>query len=203
MKRKIILMLIPIFMAAAVIYAGDRDSAAVDFVKVLANRAQGENGYINALRYFQYTATVYKNNPSSYILSKWGKDALAESGLKPSDKGKFLSVLSSRSDARIEKLWKENKPELFKLFPGTAYGEVLKDEVNSLIAFRTAPEYEGMMKKIKSRSPKPGVKTVDIAGDITGWSSYRQLSFWYRRVSEKNDKAVFEILKDLQSHYGK
>jgi len=153
------------------------------------------------LRFFQYTATTEKNNSYSYVLSKWGKDALKESGLNVSDKGKYIPVLSNRSGARIEKLWKANKEELFKLFPAAAYEDILKSEVNSLIEFRGNPEYGSMMKKMKVKSKKPGPKTLEIAGGITGWSGYKQLSFWYRRDFEKNDKVVFEILKELKAHY--
>lgn len=182
--------------------AADTDKDAAGFVKTLAGKAAAESGYLMSLRFFQYTATTEKNNPSSYILSKWGSDALAGSGLTISDKGKFIPVLSNRSGARIDKLWKENKEELFKLFPASAYDAVLKDEVNSLVEYRSAPEFNGLMKKMKARLKKPGVKTLDVAGAVTGWSGFRQLSFWYRRDFEKNDKVVFEILQELKTHYG-
>lgn len=179
----------------------EKEDAGLQFVKTLIEKAGSENGYINALRYFQYTATTAKNNPSSYVLSKWGKDAVDESGLKPSDKGKFISVLSNRKGARIEKLWKENKDELLGLYPASLYNEMMKYEVDSLLEFRSRPDYSVLMKKMKAKSKKPGVKTIDHAGAITGWSGYKQLSFWFRRDYEKNDKVVLEILKELKEHY--
>jgi len=200
-KRSLILTISFLIMMPFAIFAADKDSLALEFVKTLIAKANTENGYTNAIRYFQYTATKEKSNPSSYILSKWGKESLSESGLKAADKGKFIPVLSNRSGARIEKLWNENKGEIFKLFSAEAYGEILKHEVDSLIEFRSAPEYNGLMKKMKAKSKKPGVKTVDIAGEITGWTNYKQLSFWFRRDHEKNDKVVFEILKELKAHY--
>ncbi len=203
MKKYLILgvsLLIAISIAAAA--AADKDEAAVDFVKTLISKATLENGSINALRFFQYTATPEKGNPSSYILSKWGKEIIEESGLKVTDKGKFIPVLSKRSGARIEKLWKENKEELLKLFPVEAYESILQSEVDSLLEFRDAPEFAGMLKKMKVKSRKPGVKSMDAAGAVTGWSGYKQLSFWYRRDYEKNDKVVYAILKELKAHYG-
>jgi len=201
---KKVLIVIPIFLltiSAAITV--DKDAAAVDFVKTLITKANGENGYTNALRFFQYTATTEKNNPYSYILSKWGKEALDESGLQTSDKGKNIPVLSNRSAVRIDKLWKENKEELFKLLSAEAYENILKSEVDSLINFRGSPDYSAMMKKMKAKSKTPGIKTLDHAGAVTQWDSYKQLSFWFRRDYEKNDKVVFEILNELKAHYTK
>ncbi len=201
MKRSLVIISCLVIIISSVI-AAEKEDAGLLFVKTLIEKAGSENGYVNALRYFQYTATTAKNNPSSYVLSKWGKEAMDESGLKPSDKGKYISVLSSRKGGRIEKLWKENKEDLLNLFPAAVYNEILKYEVDSLIEFRSSPEYAGMMKKMKAKSKRPGVKTIDHAGAVTGWSGYKQLSFWFRRDFEKNDKVVFEILKELKAHYG-
>jgi hypothetical protein len=200
MKRSLFIISCLVIIISSVV-AAEKEDAGLLFVKTLIEKSRSENGYVNALRYFQYTATTAKNNPSSYVLSKWGKEAMDESGLKPADKGKYLSILSNRKGARIEKLWKENKDELLNLFSAALYNEILKYEVDSLIEFRTSPEFAGMMKKMKAKSKRPGVKTVDHAGAVTGWSGYKQLSFWYRRDFEKNDKVVFEILKELKAHY--
>lgn len=201
MKKVLVLIsLFLITMSAAVTV--DKDAAAVDFVRTLINKANGENGYTNALRYFQFTATTEKNNPYSYVLSKWGKTAVEESGLEAADKGKNIPVLSNRSGVRIDKLWKANKEELYRLFPSRVYNELLKNEVDSLIEFRNSPDYHGLMKKMKSKSRKPGIKTLDYAGAVTQWTGYKQLSFWFRREYEKNDKVVLEILKELKAHYG-
>ncbi len=200
MKKSLGLIII-FFAVISSAIAVDKDEAAVEFIKTLIIKANAENGYTNALRFFQYSATTEKKNPYSYVLSKWGKDAVKESGLNPSDKGKLLPVLSNRSGARIDRLWKENKEELFKLFTVEAYDAILKNEIDSLIEFRSSPEFAGMMKKLKAKSKKPGVKTIDAAGNVSGWSGYKQLSFWYRRDFEKNDKVVFEILKEIKAHY--
>lgn len=201
MKKVLVLIsLFLITMSAAVTV--DKDAAAVDFVRTLINKANGENGYTNALRYFQFTATTEKNNPYSYVLSKWGKTAVEESGLEAADKGKNIPVLSNRSGVRIDKLWKANKEELYKLFPARVYNDLLKNEVDSLIEFRNSPDYPGLMKKMKSKSRKPGIKTLDYAGAVTQWTGYKQLSFWFRREYEKNDQVVLEILKELKAHYG-
>ncbi len=200
MKKSLFLMFSVVIIISAA-SAVDKNDSALQFVKTLIEKVQTEDGYTNALRYFQYTATTAKNNPSSYVLSKWGREAVLQSGLSETDKGKFIPALSNRSSARIEKLWNENKEELYKLFPASAYNDILKDEVDSLIEFRSSADYAVMMKKMKAKSKKPGVKTIDFAGAVTGWSGYKQLSFWFRRDYEKNDKVVFEILKELKSHY--
>jgi len=202
MKNIPVLISVFLIMISSVI-AADKDQDAVGFVKALIGKAGAEKGYTGALRFFQYTATKEKSNPSSYILSKWGKDELEASGLKLSDKGKYIPVLSNRSGARIEKLWEQNKEELFKLLPPAAYDAVLKEEVDSLVEFRSAPEFDGMMKKMKAKSKKPGIKTIEAAGAVTGWSGFKQLAFWYRRDFEKNDKVVFGILKELKARYAR
>lgn len=202
MKKNLFIPVIIIMIISAV-SAADRDSEAMDFVKTLISKTQGENGYTYALRFFQYTSTTAKNNPYSFVLSSWGKDAVAESGLQITDKGKFIPALADRSGSRIEKLWKANKDELFLLFPGVAYNKILKDYVDRLIEFRTRPDFNAMLKKLKVRSKRPGEKTIDFAGEITGWSNYKELTFWYRRDIEKNDKIVFEILNEIQTNYSK
>ncbi len=199
--KKILVIISGLLIIALTVTAAGTDQNAAGFVKTLAGKAAGADGYVMSLRFFQYTATTAKNNPSSFILSKWGSEALEASGLKPSDKGRFIPVLANRSGARIEKLWKENKEELFRIFPASAYDAVLKEEVNSLIEYRSAPEFNGLMKKMKAKMKKPTVKTLDAAGAVTGWSGFRQLSFWYRRDYEKNDKVVLGIMKELKAHY--
>jgi hypothetical protein len=80
--KRVMSIIITFFILYAAILAVPNDKSAVDFVKKIINLAvNGEQGYLNALRYFQYTATTAKNNPSSYILSPNGKSALAESGI--------------------------------------------------------------------------------------------------------------------------
>lgn len=202
MKKSLALSLF-FFIIISASAASDRDSDALDFIKTLISKAQGDNGYTNALRFFQFTSTTEKNNPYSYVLSSWGKDAIKESGLEPNDKGKYIQSLADRSGARIARLWKANREELYLLFPDVAYKKLLKDTIDRLIEFRTRPEFNAMLKKLKVKSKRPGEKTLDHAGEITGWSNYKELAFWYRRSMEKNDRAVFEIIKELQSHYGK
>ena len=150
--KKVTVLALSLILVISVSIAADKDIAAVELVKTLISKSTSENGYINALRFFQYTATTEKNNPSSYILSKWGKEALKESGLNVSDRGKYISTLSDRSGVRIEKLWKANRDELFKLFPEKFYDEILKEEVETLIEFRNNPEYDSMMKKMNKKT---------------------------------------------------
>ena len=200
MKRNIIFSAIFFIIISAAV-AGDKDSEALDFIKTLISKAQEDNGSTNALRFFQYTSTTVKNNPYSYVLSTWGKEAVKESGLQPADKGKYIPALANRSGSRIEKLWKANKEELYLLFPAVVYDKVLKNYIDRLIEFRTRPDFNTMLKKLKIKSKRPGEKTLDFAGEISGWSGYKELTFWYRRAIEKNDKAVFEMIKEIQTHY--
>ena len=202
MKKSLVIIL-GIVLTLSAASAVDRDSEALDFVKALIGKAQDENGYTKALRLFQYTSTTAKNNPYSYVLSSWGKDAVKEAGLELSDKGKYIPALANRSGARITKLWEKNRDDLFLLFPSVAYEKILKDQVDRLIEFRTRPDFNTMLKKLKIKSRRPGEKTIDYAGEITGWSNYKELTFWYRRDIEKNDKAVFELMKEIQNHYSK
>lgn len=202
MKKSLVIIANLLFIISTV-FAATKDDSALQFVKTLIEKTKTENGYTHALRYFQYTATTSKNNPLSYVLSKWGKEALDGSGIEVSEKGKYISVLSNRRSDRIDKLWKKNKEELLNLLPAAVYNEILKDEVESLISFRNSPEYAVLIKKLKKKSRKPGVKTIDIAGAVTEWSGYKELSFWYRRDYEKNDKVVFDILKELKDYYEK
>lgn len=200
---KKIIFFITVIISVALYAASDKEKMAVEYVKTLIEKSKGANGYIDALRYFQYTSTTAKNNPSSYVLSKYGESAQKESGLDKSLSGKYIPVLKSRTGSRIEKLWKQNREELMNLLPASAYDSVLKSEVDSLVKFRTDSGYAALMKKMKKKAKRPDVKSVEIAGSVTQWSGYRELAFWYRREMEKNDKVVLEIMKELQAHYNR
>jgi len=197
-------IIITFFILSAAILAVPNDKSAVDFVKKIINLAvNGEQGYLNALRYFQYTATTAKNNPSSYILSPYGKSALAESGISVSDKGKMIPVLKNRSGKRITALWNENKNELLSMFTVEQYNAFLKSDVDSFIEFHDSHDYKKLMQKLKKKNPRPDTNTINRAGDISGWSKYKEMAFWHRRIYEKNDDAVYSILKELKTHYSR
>jgi hypothetical protein len=197
-------IIITFFILSAAILAVPNDKSAVDFVKKIINLAvNGEQGYLNALRYFQYTATTAKNNPSSYILSPYGKSALAESGISVSDKGKMIPVLKNRSGKRITALWNENKNELLSMFTVEQYNAFLKSDVDSIIEFHDSHDYKKLKQKLKKKNPRPDTNTINRAGDISGWSKYKEMAFWHRRIYEKNDDAVYSILKELKTHYSR
>ena len=101
MRRTLFIITVIIFSAA--LLAAPKDKEAVDFIKDLIKKSSnGEQGYLNSLRYFQYTATTAKNNPSSYVLSPYGKTSLNESGIDISDNGKMIQVLKDRKGKRIQ-----------------------------------------------------------------------------------------------------
>ena len=182
--------------------ADSNDKAAVDFVKNLAKiAADNDNGYLNALRYFQYTATTAKNNPSSFILSTYGSSALKESGINASNKGKMIPLLKDRSGKRIKSLWDSNKNELLQIFPAESYNAILKNDVDSYIQFHDSPQFDKLMSKLKARNPVPDKSTIEKAGTISEWSNYREMAFWHRRIYEKNDVIVYSILKELKENY--
>ena len=54
---------------------------------------------------------------------------------------------------------------------------------------------------MKKKSPKLNTKTIERAGELTQWENYKELAFWYRRTVEKNDNAVYTILKELKANY--
>jgi len=203
MIRNISVIISGIIMSAALL-AVPNDKAAVDFIKTLLKTASsGEQGYLNALRYFQYTSTTLKNNPSSFILSSYGKTALKESGINASDKGKMIPVLKDRSGKRVKTLWNENKVEFLKMFSAEKYNAFLKSDVDSYIEFHDSSEYKDLMSKLKKKNPRPDTITIGKAGDISGWSHYKEMAFWYRRIYEKNDERVYSILKELKEHYSR
>ncbi|HOP62608.1 MAG TPA: hypothetical protein PK358_05050 [Spirochaetota bacterium] len=201
MKRPAFFIAVILFLCVTLL-AVSVDEMAVDFVKTLIKKSlKGDNGSLDALRYFQYTATTAEKNPSSFVLSVYGRMALNESGIKESDKEKMISVLEDRSSERIKKLWDRNKNELLKMFPVEKYNQILKHQIDSLIKCHESSEYTELIKKIKVQNPVPDITTVEKAGMISNWSWYRELSFWHRRVYEKNDDVVYLILKELQNHY--
>lgn len=203
MKRTISFIGAGIIMAIA-LFAAPTDKIAIDFIlNLIKTASSGEQGYLNALRYYQYSATTLKNNPSSFILSSYGKTALKESGINASDKGKMIPVLKDRSGKRVKNLWNENKVELLKIFPAEKYNAFLKSDVDSYIEFHDSSEYKDMMTKLKKKNPRPDTTTIRKAGDISGWSRYKEMAFWHRRIYEKNDEAVYSILKELKEHYSR
>jgi len=203
MKQSIIFICFTLIISGS-LFSAPKDKNAVDFVKELIQKINtGDNGYLNALRYFQYTSTTLKNNPSSYILSSYGKNALKESGIRPSDKGKMISILRDRSGKRIKTLWAANRSELLKMLPVEKYNSIFKNDVELYIEFHESPEYKDFMQKLQKQNPNPDTATLNTAGEISGWTRYREMAFWHRRIFEKNDEAVFSILKELKEHYSR
>ena len=203
MKHITGIITLTLIITTSLLLAGSKDKNAVDFIKKLIQISEaGDMGYLNALRYFQYTATTAKNNPSSFILSSYGKNSLKESGIKVSEKGIMIPVLKDRSGIRIKALWDTNKNELLKMFTAERYNAILKNDVDSYIEFHDSPEYKELMAKLKKKNPIPDTFTIEKAGDISGWSRYKEMAFWHRRKHEKNDETVYLILKELKEYYG-
>ncbi len=190
-----------IVLLSAVLYSADRNQEAVEFVKNCLEKLKMEYGYTAALRYFQYTATTSENNPYSYVLGANDDSVLAEANLTNADRGKYLAALKDRSGARIAKLWKENRKDIFAMLSREVYTNNFSGEVNSLIAFREKKGYRSKISALKKKSPRLNTKTIEHAGAVTNWDGYKDLAFWYRRTVEKNDKVVYDILKEIQANY--
>ena len=201
MKKKISLITGLIIIMSAVLYSADKNQQAVEFVKNCLERLKLQYGYTAALRYFQYTATNSKNNPYSYVLESDSDDVLAEANLTKADKGKYLAVLKDRSAKRITKLWKENRQDIFTMVSKEVYDSSFAGEVNRLIAYRESKVYRTKINALKKKSPRLDPSTIEKAGSLTEWDGYKELAFWYRRTVEKNDRAVYDILKEIQANY--
>jgi len=200
-KRKKLLITGLLILISAVIYSADRDQLAMEFIKNCIEKAKLEYGYTHALRYFQYTATTEKNNPWSYVLSSYGEDALADSKIEKAEKGKYISVLKDRSAKRIKKIWQANKEDIFNAVPADIYNNTIGFQIGSYIEFYESGSYKRKIKAMMKKSPRLDNKTIDKAGEITQWENYKELAFWYRRTKEKNDRVVYEIMKELREHY--
>ena len=190
-----------VILLSAVLYSADNNQQAVEFVKNCLERFKLQYGYTAAIRYFQYTSTTAKDNPYSYVLGSESDEVLAEADLTKADKGKYIAVLKDRSGVRITRLWKENKNDLYAMVSKEAYDSNFAYQVNSLVAFRESKGYKTRINALKKKSPKLNVSTIDKAGALTSWDGYKDLAFWYRRTVEKNDKAVYDILKEIQANY--
>lgn len=201
MKRKISLFTGLVIITSVMLYSADTNMQAVEFVKNCLERLKMQYGYTAALRYFQYTATTHNNNPYSYVLEANDDSVLSEANLTRADNGKYLAALKDRSGVRIAKLWKENKKDLLAMVSKEVYDNNFASEVNSLLAYRDSKGYKTKINALKKKSPRLDVSTIDKAGAVTNWDGYKDLAFWYRRTVEKNDKAVYDILKEVQANY--
>lgn len=201
MKKRISIITGLLIIMSAVLHSADKNQEAVVFVKNCLERLKMQYGYTAALRYFQYTATTAKDNPYSYVLQAESDSVLAEANLTKEDKGRYLAVLKDRSGARIAKLWKENKQDIFAMVSKEVYNNNFAGEINSLVSFRESKRYKPMINALRKKSPRPDKTTIDKAGALTKWDGYKDLAFWYRRTAEKNDKAVYDILKEIQANY--
>ncbi|HPS58544.1 MAG TPA: hypothetical protein PK514_10610 [Spirochaetota bacterium] len=190
-----------VILLSAVLYSADKNQQAVEFVKNCLERFKLQYGYTAAIRYFQYTSTTAKDNPYSYVLESESDEVLAEANLTNADKGKYIDVLKDRSGVRISRLWKENKNDLFTMVSKESYDNNFAYQVNSLIAFRESKGYNTRLNALRKKSPKLNTSTIEKAGAVTNWDGYKDLAFWYRRTVEKNDKAVYDILKEVQANY--
>lgn len=190
-----------IILVSAVLYSADKDVQAMEFVKNIIAKTKLEYGFTAALRYYQYTATTAKENPYSYVLEADSEDVLGEAQMTKADKGKYIAVLKDRSGVRISKLWKANKKEIFTLLSKEQYDKTIGYYVKNLITFHDSKDYKKNINALKKKSPKLNTSTLDKAGEITQWENYKELAFWYRRSVEKNEKVVYDILKELEENY--
>lgn len=201
MKKKLTVFSFSIILITAVLYSADKDQQVMEFAKNIIAKAKLEYGYTAVLRYYQYTATTAKDNPYSHVLQSDREDVLGEAQMTKADKGKYLAILKDRSGKRITKLWKANKKEIFSLLAKKQYDDTVGDYVSSLIAFHDSKGYKTKIAALKKKSPKLTTKTIGKAGEVAQWDNYKELAFWYRRTVEKNDKAVYDILKEIQANY--
>ena len=201
MKKKISIISGLIIIMSGLLYSADKDQQAMEFIKSCIEKANTQNAYLNVLRYFQYTATTEKNNPWSYILSSYGAEALAESGIDRAEKGKYITVLQDRSAKRIKKLWDAGKKDIFAGISTELYTATIGSLVESCIDFHDSKVYRKQINAMKKKSPRLDNKTVEKAGEISQWANYGELAFWYRRTKEKNDRVVYSILREIRDHY--
>lgn len=190
-----------IIFISALLFSADKDQQVMEFVKNIIAKTSLEYGSTAALRYYQYTATTAKDNPYSYVLQADNEGVLGEAQMTKADKGKYLAVLKDRSGARISKLWKANKKEIFTLLSKEQYDSTIGSYVSGLIAYHDSKAYKTKINAMKKKSPKLNTKTIEKAGELTQWENYKELAFWYRRTVEKNDNAVYTILKEMQANY--
>ncbi len=200
MIKKLALISGLLLATVATLLAATADELALTFVRtVIQKSGHAERGSLDALRYFQFTATTPENNPNSYVLTS--KDAQTESGFMATDKSVYVSALKDRSSARILRLWQGNKKALLSSVPKSRYVAMAKDEIDGLLAFRASAGYSKAIAAMRKKSPKLDAKTVDVAGEITEYSNYKELAFWYRRTVEGNDRVVHDILKEISKYY--
>ena len=201
MRKTIIIAVTACLAGAPILWAASNDSQALDFARLLIQKSgHAERGSLDALRFFQFTTTTTANNPDSYVLDS--KEAVAESGLKPGDRGRYIKALADRSGPRLHRLWGPNKAALFAMLPAPRYAELAKDKVDSLLNYRNSNKYAAQLAALKAKRLS-GPKVMGAAGEITSWENYKELGFWYRRSQEKNEAAVLTILKEIQAHYAK
>ena len=216
---RITAIIISIIICSAISYAADYDKASLELIKKLFEQSSGEGGLIKAGRFFQFTATKEKDNFLAYFFNSENTgidEKLKELGLKKSDKGRYLPAIKDRSPARVMKLWKNNRVLIMSLIESSPLKKDIADRVSGLISFHDSYSYAAAIAKMKETSPQLDMNTLDAAEAATredyscfnsrsGYYSCSRdaLAFWYRRTVEKNDTAVYSILKDIQSDMNK
>jgi len=214
-------MAFALMMLVTVLYAADADYYAGELVKKIGENTNSENGFIKAIRYYQFTASKEKENFSAYLFNKenlGAADALKDLGLKGRDKGEFLFAVRDRSASRLIRLWKSNRSSIFKILNSTTSKDDITAAVVWLVAVHDSDCYTPAIDRMKILSPKLDASTLSIAESVANekriqnlplsylkydhYSSSRDaLAFWYRRTAEKNDKEVYAILKEIQLEF--
>jgi len=201
MKKIVISILLGALSAGGVLVAQSaQDAAAFHLLKDILSK---KSEYRYMLRTFQYTSTTKVNNPNSWVLSSYStNETVTEAGLTPQDKGKYISALKDRSPARVKRLWNAHKKFIFETLTIEDYKKVyLNYAVDDYIKMRESAEYKDKIAKLNAACPNgPCNELMNEAYQIGGGGD---ILFWFRREREKNSEVVFEILKEIQTHYNK
>ncbi|MGL4369421.1 MAG: hypothetical protein ACRCUT_07100 [Spirochaetota bacterium] len=187
------------------------------FEKIVSLMNRNEDTY-SIMKLYQYIATDPKDNSISKAAS--GDYSFNVPGFSKEDYGALQRVMKARSAVKIKSEWESYKNKFFSIVSQKTYDNYFHEvdcwvsvlahtwyDIDVLISIKDQQNYNDLISAAVSKNMERPLTGMDYSVFFKGTSHSLDkgfaLSFWYRRSLEKNDDAVYAILKEIQKHYSR
>lgn len=204
------------FLAAIVVlsfsvYASHQGNL-VDALRFIIEK--GKTGGISSMIHaYQYTCTTSVNNPDVIVFDSTHDmqgEFLEKAGLDSKHRERFSGLFADRSGERVMALWSQYRDKLLPLVDSDLVKEFFSQYYYtpaSLLYAYQHPSFKDIMKNVMILTDAAGEDNIDeiLSTELENYkvnASISAIRFWYRRYREGNHQQVYQVLKELDRHYG-
>lgn len=213
-----VILLCGIFTFSPITQAAAKEkSVTAYFEKIVYLMNQNEDTYY-IMHLYQFVVTDPKENTIS--TSAAGEFSFTIPGFSKADYGALRTIMKDRSAEKIKSEWEAYKNKFFHIVTQKTYDTYFHGvdcwvlvlahtwyDIDILISMKEQKNYNDLINIAISKNKESPLNGMDYSVFFKEASASIDkgfaLSFWYRRHLEKNEDAVYAILKEIQTHYGK